>query len=94
MLELSHLSFDISVGGDQPRARAAAGGLTVRLTAPCAVPTTGEGQTVVPGVKRFQLASTSEVVDVFPGGCVTYRQASGIGQSAPPLDLARLSDPC
>jgi tRNA A-37 threonylcarbamoyl transferase component Bud32 len=89
VLELSHVSFDISLGGDQPRARAAAGSLTIRFTATCAIPTTGEGQTVVPGVKRFQLGSTSEVVDVFAGGCVTYQQASDIGQPAPLLDQAQ-----
>jgi tRNA A-37 threonylcarbamoyl transferase component Bud32/membrane-associated phospholipid phosphatase len=88
VLELSNASLEIYLG-DQPRARAAAGSLTIRLTATCAVPTTGEGQTVVPGVKRFQLASTSEVVDVFPGGCVTYQPAVDIGRSAPLLDQAQ-----
>jgi hypothetical protein len=29
------------------------------------------------------------VVDVFPGGCLTYRTESGIGPSAPLLDQAQ-----
>jgi hypothetical protein len=93
VLELSHASLDISLNaGERPRAHAAAGSVTIRLTATCAVPTTGEGQTVVPGVRRFQLegpASTSEVVDVFAGGCVTYQLAVDIGRSAPLLDRAQ-----
>ena len=93
VLELGRASLDISLNaGGRPRAHAAAGSVTIRLTATCAVPTSGEGQTVVPGVRRFQLegpASTSEVVDVFAGGCVTYQQASDIGRSAPLLDQAQ-----
>jgi len=93
VLEFSHASLDISLNfGERPRAHAAAGSVTIRLTATCAVPTSGEGQTVVPGVRRFQLegpASTSEVVDVFAGGCVTYQPAVDIGRSAPLLDQAQ-----
>ena len=43
-LELSHASLDINIGtGDQPQAAAAAGEVTIRLTASCAVPTSGRG---------------------------------------------------
>jgi membrane-associated phospholipid phosphatase/tRNA A-37 threonylcarbamoyl transferase component Bud32 len=93
VLELSHASLDISlIAGEPPRARAAAGSVTIRLTATCAVQTTGEGQTIAPGVRRFQIggpASTPEVVDVFPGGCVTYQQEPGVGASAALLDQAQ-----
>jgi tRNA A-37 threonylcarbamoyl transferase component Bud32/membrane-associated phospholipid phosphatase len=93
VLEFSHASLDISlIAGEWPRAHAAAGSVTIRLTATCAVPTTGEGQTLAPGVRRFQIqgpASTPEVVDVFPGGCVTYQPEPDIGPSAPLLAQAR-----
>ena len=93
VLELGHASLDISlIAGEWPRARAAAGSVTIRLTPTCAAATTGEGQTVAPGVRRFQLqgpASTPQVVDVFPGGCVTYQPELGIGPSAPLLDQAQ-----
>jgi hypothetical protein len=92
VLEFDHASVDISlIAGEWPRARAAAGSVTIRLTATCAVQTTGEGQTVAPGVRRFQIqrpASTAEVVDVFPGGCVTYRPEAD-GASAVLLDQAQ-----
>ena len=91
VLELSHASLAIFLG-EQPRAQAAAGSVTIRLTPTCAVPTTGEGQTVAPGVTRFQLqgpVSPPQVVDVFPGGCVTYQPEVGIGPSAPLLDQAQ-----
>ncbi len=93
VLELSHASLDISLSvAEPPRAHAAAGSVTIRLTATCAVPTAGEGQTVAPGVRRFQLdgpASTPEMVDVFPGGCVTYQQEPGAGASAALLHQAQ-----
>jgi tRNA A-37 threonylcarbamoyl transferase component Bud32/membrane-associated phospholipid phosphatase len=92
VLELSHASLDISlIAGEPPRARAAAGSVTIRLTATCAVQTAGEGQTIAPGIRRFQIggASTPEQVDVFPGGCVTYRQEPGAGASAALLDQAQ-----
>jgi tRNA A-37 threonylcarbamoyl transferase component Bud32/membrane-associated phospholipid phosphatase len=93
VLELSHASLDINLNtGDQLQAATAAGEVTVRLTASCAVPTTGEGQTIAPGVRRFQIdgpASTPQVVDVFPGGCVTYQPEPEIGPSAPLLDQAQ-----
>jgi hypothetical protein len=93
VLELGHASLDISlIAGEWPRARAVAGSVTIRLTPTCAAATTGEGQTVAPGVKRFQLqgpVSTPQVVDVFPGGCVNYQPQVGIGPSAPLLDQAQ-----
>jgi tRNA A-37 threonylcarbamoyl transferase component Bud32/membrane-associated phospholipid phosphatase len=91
VLELSHASLAIFLG-EQPRAQAAAGSVTIRLTPTCAVPPTGEGQTVAPGVTRFPIQgppSTPQVVDVFPGGCVTYQPEIGIGPSAPLLDQAQ-----
>ena len=93
VLELSQASVDINIGvGGQPQAAARAGSVTVRLTATCPVPTTGEGQTVAPGVRRFETsgpASTPQVVDVFPGGCVTYQPVADVGDSVPLLDQAR-----
>jgi tRNA A-37 threonylcarbamoyl transferase component Bud32/membrane-associated phospholipid phosphatase len=91
VLELSHASLAIFLG-EQPRAQAAAGSVTIRLTPTCAVAPTGDGQTVAPGVTRFPIqgpASPPQVVDVFPGGCVTYQPEVGIGPSAPLLDQAQ-----
>jgi len=93
VLELSHASLDINLNtsGD-PKASTEAGSVTVRFTATCGVPTTGDGETIAPGVRRFQSqgpAGTAPVVDVFPGGCLTYRTESGIGPSAPLLDQAQ-----
>jgi hypothetical protein len=93
VLELSHASLDINLdtGGD-PRASTEAGGVTVRFTATCDVPATGDGRTIAPGVRRFQPqgpGGTAPVVDVFPGGCLTYRPESGIGPTDPLLDQAQ-----
>jgi tRNA A-37 threonylcarbamoyl transferase component Bud32/membrane-associated phospholipid phosphatase len=91
VLELSHASLAIFLG-EQPRAQAAAGSVRIRLTATCAVAPTGEGQTVAPGVRRFPIQgspTSPQVVDVFPGGCVTYQPEVGIGPSAPLLDQAQ-----
>jgi tRNA A-37 threonylcarbamoyl transferase component Bud32 len=91
VLELSHASLAIFLG-EQPRAQAAAGSVTIRLTPTCAIPTTGEGQTVAPSVTRFPIQgppSPPQVVDVFPGGCVTYQPQVDIGPSAPLLDQAQ-----
>jgi tRNA A-37 threonylcarbamoyl transferase component Bud32 len=91
VLELSHASLAIFLG-EQPRAQAAAGSVTIRLTPTCAVATTGKGQTVAPGVTRFPIqgpASPPQVVDVFPGGCVTYQPELDIGPSAPLLEQAQ-----
>jgi hypothetical protein len=93
VLELSHASLDISlIAGEWPRARAAKGSVTIRLTATCDLQTTGEGQAVAPGVRRFQIegpASTPGVVDVFPGGCVTYRPDPEGSASVGLLDQAQ-----
>jgi len=93
VLELSRASLDISlIAGEPPRAHAAIGSVTVRLTATCAVQPTGDGQTIAPGVRRFQIegpASTPDVVDVFPGGCVTYQRDPDAGASAAVLDQAQ-----
>jgi tRNA A-37 threonylcarbamoyl transferase component Bud32 len=93
VLELSHASLDISlIAGEWPRAHAAAGSVTIRLTPTCAAPTTGEGESVAPGVRRFQIegpASTPQVVDVFPGGCVTYQPEPDVDPSAPLLEQAQ-----
>jgi tRNA A-37 threonylcarbamoyl transferase component Bud32/membrane-associated phospholipid phosphatase len=93
VLELSHASLDISlIAGEWPRARAAAGSVTIRLTATCDLQPAGQGQTVAPGVRRFQIGGPpgrSEVVDVFPGGCVTYRPDPDDGASAALVDQAQ-----
>jgi hypothetical protein len=64
--------------GDEPQA--SPGGVTIRLAATCEIQTQGEGRIVAPGVRRFQVEGvrgTPEVVDVFPGGCVTYQLNAG-----------------
>jgi hypothetical protein len=90
VLELSRASFDINIGGGgQPPASAEAGSVTVRLAAGCDRQPTGAGRAVAPGVRRFQLqesARTTEVADVFPGGCVTYRPGPDLGASASLLE--------
>ena len=92
VLELSHASVDINIGtGGQPQATAEAGSVLITLTAGCDRQLTGAGQTVAPGVRRFRLqgpARAPEVVDVFPGGCVTYRPGPDPGPSAPLLEQA------
>jgi tRNA A-37 threonylcarbamoyl transferase component Bud32 len=94
LLELSHASVDINIdASDQPQASTEAGSVTIRFAATCAVPTSGDGQTVAPGVRRFRIiqgpVSRPEVVEVFPGGCVTYQPEPGIGPSGPLLDQAQ-----
>jgi tRNA A-37 threonylcarbamoyl transferase component Bud32 len=93
VLELSHASVDININAaDQPQAAAEAGSVTIRLTASCAAQTTGDGQTIAPGVRRFRSqgpAGTPRVVDVFPGGCLVYQPEPGIGPSAPLLDQSQ-----
>jgi hypothetical protein len=92
VLELSHASVDINIGsGGQPRASAEAGGVIIRFTASCDVQPTGAGQAIAPGVRRFQIrgaARSPDVVDVFPGGCTTYRPGPDTGPSASLLDQA------
>jgi tRNA A-37 threonylcarbamoyl transferase component Bud32/membrane-associated phospholipid phosphatase len=93
MLELSHASLDVSlIAGEWPRAHATAGSVTIRLTAACGPQPSGEGQAVAPGVRRFQLEgprSRAAVVDVFPGGCVTYRPDPDGGASGVLLGQAQ-----
>jgi tRNA A-37 threonylcarbamoyl transferase component Bud32/membrane-associated phospholipid phosphatase len=92
VLELSHASVDINIGtGGQPQASAEAGSVVIRLTAGCDRQMTGAGQPVAPAVRRFQLQGSGhspEVVDVFPGGCVTYRPGPDPGPSASLLEQA------
>jgi hypothetical protein len=77
VLVLSRASVAIDVGsGDQFRASAESGAVTVRFAAACDVRTAGGGQAVAPGVRRFQTGGpggTPAAVDLFPGGCVTYQ---------------------
>jgi tRNA A-37 threonylcarbamoyl transferase component Bud32/membrane-associated phospholipid phosphatase len=93
VIELSRGSLEININsGGQHQANTEAGSVTVRFTAACAGPTSGEGQAVAPGVRRFQVqgpAGTAEAADLFPGGCVTYRTEPGIGPTAPLLDQAQ-----
>jgi tRNA A-37 threonylcarbamoyl transferase component Bud32 len=93
VLELSQASLDINLNaGGGPQAAAEAGSVTIRLTAACAVPATGDGQTTAPGVRRFRTqgpAGTPQVVDVFPGGCLVFQPDPGTGGSAPLLDQAQ-----
>jgi hypothetical protein len=93
VLQLDRAGVDIKLNiADWPQLTAEAGSVTIRLTATCAVPTSQAGQTIAPGARRFQLEGprrTSEVVDVFPGGCVTYRPEADDGASAALLDQAQ-----
>ncbi|HEX6655656.1 MAG TPA: hypothetical protein VF153_05525, partial [Candidatus Limnocylindria bacterium] len=93
VLELGHASVAIKIGtGGQPQASAEAGSVIVRLSAVCDRQMTGAGQAIAPGVRRFQIEGSGgspEVVDVFPGGCVTYRPGPDIGASASLLDQAQ-----
>jgi tRNA A-37 threonylcarbamoyl transferase component Bud32 len=92
VLELSHASVDIKIGtGGQPQANAEAGSVIIRLTAGCDRQMAGTGQAIAPGVRRFQIQESGrapEVVDVLPGGCVTYRPGPDLGRSASLLDQA------
>jgi hypothetical protein len=50
----------------------------------------GDGLIVAPGVRRFQVEGvrdTPPVVDVFPGGCVTYQLGASSGAEL--LDQAK-----
>jgi hypothetical protein len=93
VLKLSHAGVDLNIGtGGQPQANAEAGSVTIRLTASCDRQLTGAGQVIAPGVRRFRThgpAGTPQVVDVFPGGCLTYQPDPGIGPSDPLLDQAQ-----
>jgi tRNA A-37 threonylcarbamoyl transferase component Bud32 len=72
---------DVNVG-IEPQPQVPQGGVAVRLTAACEIQTRGEGRIVAPGVRRFQVEGvrrTPQVVDVFPGGCVTYQPGASTG---------------
>ena len=78
---------DVNVGTEP---QAPEGGVAIRLTAACDAPTRGKGQTVAPGVRRFQLEGARgapAAIDVFPGGCVTYQP--GAGTAAELLDQVK-----
>jgi hypothetical protein len=94
VLEIDRGSVDINLDiADQPRLVAEGGTVTIRLTATCAVPAAGAGQAVAPGATRFRVqgaGGTTAVVDVFPGGCVTYAPGpDGGGASAALLEQAQ-----
>jgi hypothetical protein len=58
VLELSHGSLDINLNtGGGPQATAEGGAITIRLTATCAVPSSGSAQTIAPDVRRFRRRS-------------------------------------
>jgi tRNA A-37 threonylcarbamoyl transferase component Bud32/membrane-associated phospholipid phosphatase len=92
VLQFDRAGVDIKLNiADGPHVTAEAGSVTIRLTATCAAHTTTAGQTIAPGVTRFNLEGppgTSEVADVFRGGCVTYRAEAG-SASARLLDQAQ-----
>jgi tRNA A-37 threonylcarbamoyl transferase component Bud32 len=65
-------------------------GVRIRLAAACEIQTSGDGLIVAPGVRRFQVQGvrgTPQVVDVFPGGCVTYQLGASTGAEL--LDQAK-----
>ena len=92
VLQFDRAGVDIKLNiADGLHVTAEAGSVTIRLTATCAAHTTTAGQTIAPGVTRFNLEgplSTSEVADVFRGGCITYRAEAG-SASARLLDQAQ-----
>jgi tRNA A-37 threonylcarbamoyl transferase component Bud32/membrane-associated phospholipid phosphatase len=78
VLQFDRASVDIKLNiAERPQITAESGSVTIRLAATCPARTT-TGQTV----------AVSEVVDVFPGGCVTYRPNADGGASAALLDQA------
>jgi len=94
VLQFDRASVDINLDiADRPRLVAEGGTVTIQLTATCAVPTAKAEQAVAPGVTRYRTqgaGGTTAVVDVFPGGCVTYRPGpGGGGASAALLDQAQ-----
>jgi tRNA A-37 threonylcarbamoyl transferase component Bud32/membrane-associated phospholipid phosphatase len=90
VLEVGLTSVNSNINaGDQPPVQF--GNVTIRLTAACDVRTVGEGRTVAPGIRRFQVQEPRGmpvVADVFLGGCVTYRPPPGMDASARLLDQA------
>jgi hypothetical protein len=91
VLEVDHTSVNSNINaGDQPQTQSGPGA-TIRLTAACDVRTVGEGRTVAPGIRRFQVQEPRGmpvVADAFLGGCVTYRPPPGMDASARLLDQA------
>ena len=91
VLQFDRAGVDIKLNiADGLHVTAEAGSVTIRLTATCAAHTTTAGQTIAPGVTRFNLEGppgTSEVADVFRGGCITYRAEAGqrVGQAPRPV---------
>jgi hypothetical protein len=85
VLELSHGSLEINLNTEgESQASAQGGAITIRLTAACAEPASGPGETIAPDVRRFRRGGsgqTAEVVDVFPGGCVSFRPEPDMGSS-------------
>ena len=81
VLQFDRAGVDIKLNiADGLHVTAEAGSVTIRLTATCAAHTTTAGQTIAPGVTRLKLErppGTSEVADVFRGGCITYRAEAG-----------------
>ena len=81
VLQFDRAGVDIKLNiADGLHVTAEAGSVTIRLTATCAAHTTTAGQAIAPGVTRFKLEGlpgTSEVADVFRGGCITYRAEAG-----------------
>jgi tRNA A-37 threonylcarbamoyl transferase component Bud32/membrane-associated phospholipid phosphatase len=92
VLELRSASVDVNLNaGDRPQATAQAGSVTIRFTPTCAGNTIGEGQATAADVRRFKVEgprNAPEVVDRFPGGCVSYRLEPGSGASPALLDEA------
>ena len=78
---------DVNVGTDP---QAFERGVRIRLTAACGIQTSGDGLIVAPGVRRFQVEGvrgTPQVVDLFPGGCITYQLGASTGAEL--LDQAK-----
>jgi tRNA A-37 threonylcarbamoyl transferase component Bud32/membrane-associated phospholipid phosphatase len=76
--------------GEEPQTPEGSG-VTIRLMAACDLQTSGDGRIVAPGIRRFRVAGpggTPEAVDVFPGGCLTYRPEPGASTAAELLDQA------
>jgi tRNA A-37 threonylcarbamoyl transferase component Bud32/membrane-associated phospholipid phosphatase len=83
-IDRANVAINLDIA-DQPRLVAEGGTVTIQLTASCAVPTAAAGQAVAPGVTRFKIQGargTTGAVDVFPGGCVTYRPGPDGGSAS------------
>jgi tRNA A-37 threonylcarbamoyl transferase component Bud32/membrane-associated phospholipid phosphatase len=90
-IDRANVAINLDIA-DRPRLVAEGGAVTIQLTATCAIPAAAGGQAVAPGVTRFQIQGargTAGAVDVFSGGCVTYRPGpDGGSASAALLDQA------